>query len=178
MYKLRLSVSVVGMLFATTAGKLYAAPPPGTLEELKSRIEAPVTQMRDDSGKLLTLNSFKGSFVVLNLWATWCAPCIKELPSLDRLATLLPANRFLVVIVNQDKGGAAVAGPFLDKLGMRYLKRLADPSAKLSRDLSVRGLPTTVIISPTGHIIARLEGTTEWDDTAMVSYLKQLAQEN
>jgi thiol-disulfide isomerase/thioredoxin len=162
----------------TFSGACLGAPPAGTLHEFKVRIDTPSTELRDSSGETLRLNSFKGRLVVINLWATWCAPCVKELPSLDQLAALLPKDRFIVAAVSQDKGGAAIAGPFLDKLGMRNLQRLFDPSAKLSRDLGIRGLPTTIVIDQNGLLAAKLEGITDWADSKMVTYLTNLASEN
>jgi thiol-disulfide isomerase/thioredoxin len=86
----------------------------------------------------MSLDSFKGFTIVFHIWATWCAPCVKEVPSLDRLAARLDRNKAIVVAVSQDKGGAAIARPFLEGLGVRNLSANSDPGGKLSRDLGVR----------------------------------------
>ena len=120
-------------------------------------------------------DAFKGKIVVLNLWATWCAPCIREMPSLERLASHKSADRFAIVAVSQDKGGTAVAKPFLNRLGIRGLSIYTDPVGRLAREFGGRGMPTTFIIGKSGNVISRLEGSADWDAKEIASYLESLA---
>jgi thiol-disulfide isomerase/thioredoxin len=122
------------------------------------------------------LHRFRGKVVVLNLWAAWCAPCIEEMPSLDRLAARLPAADFAVIAVSQDKTGAAAAGPAFRRLDLASLKLHLDPERKLSAELGVRGMPTTVIFDAEGRAVSYREGAAVWDSDKMVSYLLSLAR--
>jgi thiol-disulfide isomerase/thioredoxin len=150
-------------------------PLPQGFEAVGEGTLAPKTKFLDGNNLSTSVDAFKGKIVVLNLWATWCAPCIKEMPSLERLAAHMPADRFAFVAVNQDKGGMAVAKPFLDRLGIRGLSIYSDPVGRLPREYGGRGMPTTFIIGKSGNVISRLEGSADWDAKEIVTYLTSLA---
>jgi thiol-disulfide isomerase/thioredoxin len=171
---------ITSLVFANCIIQAFAAdlPPPKGIESLRANLPAPITQFIDLTGNAVTLDSFRGKTVILNVWATWCVPCIKEMPSLDRLSEKLDHHRAMVVIVSQDRGGVAIAKPFLDRLGVKNLSAYADPSGKLSRSLSIRGLPTTFIVTPSGLLVARSEGALEWDSEEVVNYIIQLNTTN
>lgn len=138
---------------------------------------APTVTFASPDGRSTSLADFKGRTVVVNFWATWCAPCIKEMPSLDRLAGSLPEDRFAVVAISQDVGGIAAARPFLDRYGIKHLTAYAEPAGKLARMVGSRGLPTTLIIGPDGKVIGSLEGMAEWDHPDVISFLSQFADD-
>jgi thiol-disulfide isomerase/thioredoxin len=123
----------------------------------------PETQFTDAAGDTVTLASFRGQVVLLNFWATWCAPCIREMPALDRLQGDLGGRDFTVLIVSEDRGGAKVAVPFLRKLGLTRLDTYLDPKGALSRAMGLNGLPTTVLIDRDGREVGRVQGAAEWD---------------
>ncbi len=114
--------------------------------------------------------------VLLNLWATWCAPCIKELPALDKLQQALNKNNFMVLVLSLDQGGLAEIVPFWSKLGLSNLDMYIDPSMNSGQILGARGLPTTILISKDGLEIARLEGPAEWDSEELIAHLSELAE--
>ncbi len=168
----------ISLLFAlqTAFSPCFAqAPLPQGFEAVGKGTLAPKTKFLDEKNLPTSIDAFKGRIVVLNLWATWCAPCIREMPSLERLASHMPADQFAFVAVSQDKGGMAVAKPFLDRLGIRGLSVYTDPVGRLPREFGGRGMPTTFIIGKSGDVISRLEGSADWDAKEIASYLASLA---
>lgn len=161
----------VAVLFLNISA-LADQPTPHGLDILPKPVPLPKINIIDPTGKEIPLTSFQNKTVVLNVWATWCAPCIREMPSLDRLAGHLNSSSAVVLAVSQDRGGQAVIRPFLERLGVKNLKAFGDPSGKLSRDLGIRGLPSTFIISPGGAIISRVEGAIEWDSPDVIDYIR------
>ncbi|MGC2854601.1 TlpA family protein disulfide reductase [Novispirillum sp. DQ9] len=127
----------------------------------------------DGAGKALTLKDFAGKTVVLNLWATWCPPCLNEMPALDRLQAAMGGETFTVVALNQDRGGAEVARTWLADKGLG-LDVYADPTGSVARALEAAGLPTTVVIDAQGFERARLIGEAEWDSAEMQEKLRGL----
>jgi thiol-disulfide isomerase/thioredoxin len=101
--------------------------------------------------------------VLLNLWATWCAPCRKEMPALDRLQKALGSDGFEVVALNLDRGGVETAKKFLDQIKIEALKLYADPSTRASTELNAVGMPTTILIDRDGRELGRIVGPAEWD---------------
>ncbi len=117
----------------------------------------------DGSGAERSLKDWEGRVVLLNLWATWCAPCRKEMPALDRLQQALGSDRFEVVALSVDRGGAEASKKFLDQIDVGSLKLYVDPSARATSQLKAVGLPSTLLIDANGREIGRLTGPAEWD---------------
>ncbi len=115
----------------------------------------------EDGETTRTIADYRGSGVVMNFWATWCTPCVREMPSLDRLQTQARGIRVLALSV--DRGGAPVVESFYRKHGIANLDVLVDKGAKLMRKLRVRGLPTTLLIDSGGNEVGRVVGPAEWD---------------
>jgi len=129
-------------------------------------------QFEDAEGKKLSLAHYKGKLVLLNIWATWCGPCRKEMPTLDRLQEKLGSSEFEVVALSIDRAGAGVVRKFYDEIGIKHLKLVIDPTMRVMRDLRVVGLPMTFLIGPSGKEIGRLIGPAEWDTAEMVAFFK------
>ncbi len=115
------------------------------------------------SGLPVSLETFRGRVVLLNLWATWCLPCRKEMPALDRLQAALGGPDFEVVALSIDRAGAGPSKKFLDSMGVAKLALYVDPTAKLANEFRAVGLPTTILIGRDGREIGRLLGPAEWD---------------
>ena len=137
---------------------------------------APETAFTDADGKPLSLADFKGKPVVVNLWATWCKPCLKEMPSLDRLQATLD-DKLVVAAVSEDRGGKTIVEPFIAKLGLDKVKPYLDPKSAVGHAFSVRGLPTTLIIDSDGKVVGRVEGAAEWDSDKMAKVLQPFLPE-
>lgn len=116
----------------------------------------------DGEGKELTLAGWKGRVVLLNLWATWCAPCRKEMPELNALQEKLGGEDFEVVALSVDRKGAEASGKFLEEVGATALKLYVDPTSKALHELKAPGLPATLLIDREGREIGRLVGPADW----------------
>lgn len=133
---------------------------------------APDTPFLAADGTSVTLADFKGRVLLVNFWATWCAPCVKELPSLDEVQLKLGGEGLLVLAVSQDRGGVAVAGPFLKKLNINRLGLFLDPNMRFGRAFGVRALPWTVLIDREGRIVGQLPGYAEWDSPEAIALIR------
>ena len=132
----------------------------------------PTTTWRDGNGKAISLAKFKDKVVLVNFWATWCPPCIRELPSIDRLQASLGGDNFTVVAVSIDRGGKPVAMLLVKRLKIKHLTLYLDKESKTARDLGVRSMPTTFIFDRMGREVGKLEGGAEWDDKDAVALVK------
>jgi thiol-disulfide isomerase/thioredoxin len=115
------------------------------------------------NGETKSLTDWRGKVVLLNIWATWCAPCREEMPTLDRLEAELGGNDFEVVAVNIDRGGGDKAKSFLAETGASHLALYTDPTTKLFSTIKAVGMPTTLLIDREGREIGRLVGPADWD---------------
>lgn len=129
----------------------------------KAPEDLPKVSFVDAAGKERSLAEWKGKVVLLNLWATWCAPCRKEMPGIDRLKAELGSADFDVVAVSVDRTGIAGAKKFLEQIKVERLEVLSDPSARMSATLRAIGMPATLLIDREGREIGRLVGPAEWD---------------
>lgn len=116
----------------------------------------------DASNREVALTDWKGKIVLLNLWATWCAPCRKEMPGLDQLQARLGSDQFEVVAVSIDRNGLDKAGKFLKKINVKSLTLYNDGTTKASVKLKAFGMPTTLLLNRQGQEIGRLTGPAEW----------------
>jgi thiol-disulfide isomerase/thioredoxin len=117
----------------------------------------------DGGGKPLKLSDWRGKVVLVNLWATWCAPCRKEMPALAELQSKLGGKDFEVLAISIDRKGAAASLAFLDEAKATALKLYVDPSSKALGALQAIGLPASVLIDRDGREIGRLLGPAEWN---------------
>ncbi len=110
-----------------------------------------------------TLKDFAGKTVLLNLWATWCTPCREEMPGLDRLQKALGSDKFEVVALSIDRGGADASRKFLDSIKVESLRLYVDATARAGGQLKAVGLPTTLLVDGHGREIGRFIGPAAWD---------------
>jgi len=129
----------------------------------KAPEDLPDVKFLDAAGKERTLADWRGKVVLLNLWATWCLPCRKEMPALDRLQRQMGSDTFQVVAVSVDRTGLPGAKKFLADTGAETLALYADPTARMGVALRAAGLPATLLLDRQGREIGRLLGPAEWD---------------
>ena len=113
-------------------------------------------------GSQMSLTAFEGQWVLLNFWATWCAPCRIEMPQLSELQTDYGGDRFSVVTIATGRNQPQAMQAFFDEIGVTNLPLHTDPRQELARDFGVLGLPVTVILNPEGQEVARLQGEAAW----------------
>lgn len=142
------------------------------IKPLDAPAELPPLTFKTADDSDVTLADHSGRGVVLNFWATWCAPCVREMPELDRLNAALAPDGIDVLTASMDRGGHPVIAAFYEKIGITNLAALHDPKGAAARALGIRGLPTTLIIAPDGREVARIEGIHHYDTDATKAYLK------
>lgn len=140
----------------------------------KSPKVLPDFEFKDDSGKVRKLSEWSGKVVVLNLWATWCAPCREEMPSLDKLKTYFAHENFDVVAISMDRGGLGKPRKFYGEERLKNLELYIDPTSKLMFKLKAVGLPATLLIDRRGREIGRLPGPAEWDSATAIEMIKNV----
>jgi len=161
------------------AGKPLAAEAPSFASKLK-RTVPPVVPAElgflDAAGETRSLVAYRGQGLVVNFWATWCAPCVREMPSLSALAQALSPHRILVLPLSADRGGAPVVTKWFQDRGIANLPVLLDPKGALGRAWGLRGLPTTVLLDREGREVARLEGDVDWTPPDVVEAIRGLVE--
>jgi len=186
---LRLVVALVALVLAGVVLALVffdrmAPPPPppapspqarnlGKWQPATTRGEPVALDFIDGAGAARSLAEWRGRVVLVNLWATWCAPCVEEMPALDRIAARLGGPDFDVVAISVDRQGAAVVAPFLGKLGLTRLAPYLDPSNAAVRVLGAPGLPVSVVLDREGRELGRVLGAAEWDSPAFEALLRR-----
>lgn len=132
----------------------------------------PALVFEDHPGHQLALQDFKGKTVLLNLWATWCGPCVKEMPGLDALQAQYGAKAFEVVALSEDSRGQDAVDAFFKKHQLVHLKTYIDQSGRAPSALHAAGLPTTYLIGKDGKIIGDWQGSVDWMSPEVVGVIK------
>ena len=146
--------------------------PTGRLDRSHAGSAAPAAAFEDPEGERATLADFEGRPLLLNLWATWCAPCVAEMPTLDALAAR-EADRLQVLTVSQDLDGRDKVEAFFRQRGYRRLETYLDPQLALMAELKVTTLPTTILYDPAGREVWRMTGMEDWTAARAAKLLKE-----
>jgi thiol-disulfide isomerase/thioredoxin len=131
---------------------------------------------RDAEGGEVRIADFAGKVVLVNLWATWCAPCRAEMPSIDRLAAAMKGEDLAVVALSTDRFGAERIREFFDEIGVRALAIYQDKRSEVARAAGALGLPVTLLLDREGREVARLTGDAEWDSPEAKALLSRLVE--
>ncbi|HLY57170.1 MAG TPA: TlpA disulfide reductase family protein [Stellaceae bacterium] len=162
-------LAFVGVTYVMVNKTVRGPLPPmkGAMAEFKLHdhpVPVPPGAFTDASGKPLDLTAFKGKVTLINFWATWCAPCVKELPSLDRLKHARDGDNFQVETISEDHGGDVAITDYFKKTEISYLPHYSDSDGDYSRLLKFDSLPTTILLDKDGKEIGRYDsGPVEWD---------------
>ncbi len=125
-------------------------------------------------GRARRLSEWRGKTVVLNLWATWCAPCKAEMPSLDRLQSQIGDEGYTVIALSMDRKGMGEPTAFFASQGITHLKLYNDSTGQASVRLKAPGLPFTIVLNEKGEEVAHVTGPAEWDSAAMIAQIRSL----
>jgi len=142
----------------------------GQFTALTASLPAPALVFTTRDGVQKHLADFKGKLVLVNLWATWCAPCVEEMPSLDRLQAKL-GDKLTILAISEDRQGEKVVSPFLAKIGIQHLAIFLDPKSAATNEFGAQGLPTSYLIARDGTIVGKEEGGATWDSGEMIAKL-------
>ncbi|WP_198292306.1 TlpA family protein disulfide reductase [Aromatoleum toluclasticum] len=173
--RLAILAAVAVVIAAGRYGDERFAPATAAADEGTAAPQLPEIRFQDASGNIRSLADFRGRVVLLNLWATWCVPCRKEMPSLDRLQALLGGPAFEVVALSIDRSPQAVR-EFYQQYGIRKLALYIDPSAEVTSTLGAVGIPTTVLVDRDGRERWRRVGPAEWDASAEIAEIRKLVE--
>ncbi|TNF58919.1 MAG: TlpA family protein disulfide reductase [Rhodobacteraceae bacterium] len=146
--------------------KLNFAPDPAPVSDAAFLLEDGTTEGR--------LSDYRGKWVLLNFWATWCAPCRKEMPMLAELQTEFGGETFEVVTLATGRNSPQGIARFFDEIGVDNLPQFRDPQSAVAREMAVLGLPVTVIVDPEGREVARLLGDADWASDSAKAILRSL----
>jgi thiol-disulfide isomerase/thioredoxin len=171
------AAAILGVLYVIRAPSVHAlSGPPQALAALqiaKDAAPAPDVRFTDAMGTAHSITEFRGHYVLLNLWATWCPPCVAELPQLAKLQQAVPGLKVVTVDVERN---AAKPAQFLRAHGAGTLPDYRDPQLKALRAVHAFGLPTTLLIDPQGREIARAVGPADWGKPDAIAYFQALTR--
>lgn len=154
-----------------------SAPEPESLASAFERHAAPrplpEVALGLGDGGTVPLSAFRGRVVLMNFWATWCAPCVREMPSLARLHERLRGEDFTVIAVSEDRGGPQAVEPFVRRHGLAGLPIFYDARMTASRALGIAGIPTTLLIDRDGREVGRIQAAAEWGSPEAVALVRR-----
>ena len=170
------AIVVAAAVYARFDSRAADRPPlDGAMESFVVRsTPTPVPEISfvDHDGQARTLADFRGRVVLLNFWATWCEPCVKEMPSLARLQAALAGQPFMVLALSQDRGGLPRVERFYREHALTGLDRFADKTSAAGRSFKLRGLPTSVLLDTQGRELGRLEGASDWSSPEALALMR------
>ena len=174
-----LSLTLMSLLICTEVSAKHEAnePTDGTVNSfrwLKTPLSLSDVPIHSDEGKRITLSEFDGKIVLLNLWASWCAPCVRELPALDRIQQRHSGDDFVVVAVSLDSDPLLARKLFIDRLAIEQLKLYIEPAEQLGRFFPIDVLPASFIIDRQGQAMGLLRSYVDWDDPQADTLIKRL----
>jgi thiol-disulfide isomerase/thioredoxin len=163
----------------STAAALLTAKPAFAADGLEHYVETSPPQPLSDlkfsteSGEAQTLENYRGRILLVNIWATWCVPCVLEMPSLDKLQQTLGGAQFAVLPISTDRGGAEKVRRFYSEKGITHLPVLTDREMSVPRRIRPRGLPLSLLVNHEGMEIGRSNGDEDWASPGALGLIRK-----
>lgn len=126
----------------------------------------------DDQNNQIDLNDYQGNLILLNFWATWCAPCKEEMPSLDNLQANSNLNNIMIFPINIGQEELIKSQIFFDELSIKNLEIYFDPTVSLAKKFKLRGVPTSILFNKEGQEFARIIGSIDFNNKDFINWLK------
>ncbi|SEA48564.1 Peroxiredoxin [Desulfuromusa kysingii] len=136
---------------------------------------APALTLENTKGQKISLSDLQGKIVMINFWATWCPPCIEEMPSMQRLYDAMQGDDFVMLAINTEENGRSVVPEFLNKTSYTF-PVLYDDQGEVQKKYGVYKFPETFIINKDGTIAQRIIGSLDWSSSKAIAYLKDLSK--
>jgi peroxiredoxin len=153
---------------------------PSTVEveipHIQDGLVAPDFSLPDLDGRMVSLRSFKGKVVIVNIWATWCPPCVAETPSLDKFYKMFKDEGIELLAVSVDENGKRAVEPFMEKKNLSF-PVLLDPEGRISGLYRTTGVPESFIVKKDGTIDNRIQGAINWTSPKVIEYFRKLLKE-
>ena len=130
-------------------------------------------KFKDEQEKEISFSDFKGKILLVNFWATWCAPCIKEMPSLDRLKSKVDGD-FDVIAISVDRDGVEKVTDFFNENKISNLEKFFDIKNSLAKEMNLIGIPTSFFVNKKGDLIGHYQGDMEWDNDNIIKFVNYL----
>ena len=142
-------------------------------QELKHALKMPSLELTTIDGKQFSLESQKGKVVILNVWASWCGPCLQEVPAIMRLQKALKGSDVELIAVSVDNANVDLK-KFIDRRGFSDLFTVQDKKLSIPNKMSVSVIPSNFVLDGEGNLVAYIEGYLNWDDPKVIPFLKEL----
>lgn len=151
-----------------------AVPATADVNESNAAVAGAGFQMVDLDGNTVSFESLRGKVVFMNIWATWCPPCVAEMPNIQSLYEKVGSDKVAFVMLSVDEGGMGKVKKFIDRKGFTFPVYM--PAGPLPQEFYSQAIPTTFIISPEGRIVARQEGMAEYDTPEVLNFLQSMVK--
>jgi thiol-disulfide isomerase/thioredoxin len=131
----------------------------------------PELEFVDTKGAPIHLASYRGKVLLINFWATWCVPCVKEMPTLDSLQAQRGGDKFAVITISLDRNGEKLVPKFFADKALKFLPQILDPQSRSMKPFALKGLPTSLLVDAQGLVLGRLAGEADWASEAALSLI-------
>ncbi|CAB1064351.1 Thiol:disulfide oxidoreductase TlpA [Olavius sp. associated proteobacterium Delta 1] len=171
-FLLLIGAGIIALLQSRNSSRHLAAKP-----RFEKGVPAPNFTLPDLNGKMVSLADYKGQVVLLNIWATWCAPCVAEMPSMEKLHQALKDEKFVILAVSIDESGADAVLPFMKKHRLSF-PALTDAAGTIKNLYQTTGVPESFIIDKDGRIVEKVIGPRDWAADGAIRYFQKLIRSN
>ena len=141
--------------------------------DIEGELAAPDFTLPDLNGELISLSDFKGNVVVVNIWATWCPPCVYEMPSMEKLHQKFKSEKFKILAISIDSLGAEAVWPFMKNHNLTF-QALIDPAGVMQTSYGVYSIPQSFIIDKQGHLLKKIIGPIDWATPDILGFFRDL----